>query len=219
MTLLLLIDLGSCGNSTSCCDALVPLPLTMRGQWRPATVTLQSRLMMVTTLDDGYDTLLQNAVPELQKRKIPATIFVVAGRLGEYAGWPGYPGRFMSAEQLCSLPVILAGFSVSSRSVPVAAVAVGMWKPAFCAGFQAPRAGRKRCGQSPSIPPSERHFHSKPSILKHFGETVPFGKQFFAKCVPFRKPRKTSTSPDSRSEPYLRGMLPRQQQMQHGLAT
>jgi hypothetical protein len=97
--------------------------------------------------------------------------------------------------------VILADFSVSSSSVPVAAVAVGMWKPAFCAGFQAPRAGRKRCGQSLSIPPSERHFHSKPSILKHFGETVPFGKQFFVKCVPFRKPRKTSTSPDSRSEP------------------
>jgi hypothetical protein len=107
-------------------------------------------------------------------------------------------------------PVTLAGFSVSSSSVPVAAVAVGMWKPAFCAGFQAPRAGRKRCGQSPSIPPSERHFHSKPSILKHFGETVPFGKQFFAKCVPFRKPRKTSTSPDSRSEPFfLCGAVPR----------
>jgi hypothetical protein len=61
--------------------------------------------------------------------------------------------------------------------------------------------GGNVCRQSPSISPSERHFHSEPTIFKHFGETVLFGKQFRAECVPFRKPRKMSTSPDSRSEP------------------
>src|ERR1700687_109368 len=100
-------------------------------------------------------------------------------------------------------PAILAGFSVSSNRVAAVAVAVGMWKPAFCAGFQAPRAGRERYRQSPIISPSERHFHSEPSIFKHFGETVLFGKQFCAECVPFRKPRKMSTSPDSRSERFF----------------
>jgi hypothetical protein len=75
-------------------------------------------------------------------------------------------------------PAILASLAVSSIWAAAAAVAVAMWKAAFCTGFQAPRARQEHCRQSPIILPSERHFHSEPSIFKHFGETVPFGKQF-----------------------------------------
>jgi peptidoglycan/xylan/chitin deacetylase (PgdA/CDA1 family) len=67
------------------------------------------------TFDDGYDTLLENAVPELQMRNIPATIFVIPGRLGEFPGWPGYPGRFMAREQLLSLPADL--ISIGSHTL------------------------------------------------------------------------------------------------------
>jgi hypothetical protein len=38
-------------------------------------------------------------------------------------------------------PVTLAGLVFVTERDPIAAVAVGMWKPAFGAGFQAPRAG------------------------------------------------------------------------------
>ncbi len=38
----------------------------------------------------------------------------------------------------------LGGFGFSGRTTAVAAVGVGMWEPAFCAGFQAPRAGPSR---------------------------------------------------------------------------
>src|ERR1700736_5985593 len=35
------------------------------------------------TFDDGLACLIKNAIPELRKRGIPATVFVVAGKLGE----------------------------------------------------------------------------------------------------------------------------------------
>src|SRR5208337_288088 len=61
------------------------------------------------TFDDGVENLVENAFPELLKRKIPATVFVVTDMLGEYPRWE-YRGanstlqeRTMSQEQLCSL--------------------------------------------------------------------------------------------------------------------
>lgn len=39
-------------------------------------------------------------------------------------------------------------------------VAVEMWEPAFCAGFQAPGRGRSSGWELPRFPPA-RHFHSE----------------------------------------------------------
>lgn len=56
------------------------------------------------TFDDGFKSVADNAVPELIKRSIPATIFVTSDLLGQTPGWAGYPGRFMSLEELQELP-------------------------------------------------------------------------------------------------------------------
>ena len=39
------------------------------------------------TFDDGFENAIQNAIPELTERNIPATIFVTADGMGEVAGW------------------------------------------------------------------------------------------------------------------------------------
>lgn len=76
------------------------------------------------TFDDGFQSVATNALPELEKRKIPATIFVVTGCLGRSPGWlsEGYlANRFettMTAEHLCALPrslVTLGSHTVSHR--------------------------------------------------------------------------------------------------------
>jgi peptidoglycan/xylan/chitin deacetylase (PgdA/CDA1 family) len=65
------------------------------------------------TFDDGVANLIQNALPELQKRGIPATVFVVTEMLGENPRWE-YRGanstlqeKIMSETQLCALPTAL----------------------------------------------------------------------------------------------------------------
>ena len=45
----------------------------------------------VLTFDDGYASVLASAVPVLQRMEIPATLFVVAGRIGSDNHWPGQP--------------------------------------------------------------------------------------------------------------------------------
>ncbi len=39
------------------------------------------------TFDDGFENVIDYAIPELQRRNIPATIFLTKGYLGEYANW------------------------------------------------------------------------------------------------------------------------------------
>lgn len=56
------------------------------------------------TFDDAFESVLHNALPELERRGIPSTIFVISDVLGKEVGWEGYPGRTMSAEQLMALP-------------------------------------------------------------------------------------------------------------------
>jgi peptidoglycan/xylan/chitin deacetylase (PgdA/CDA1 family) len=45
------------------------------------------RRYAVVTFDDGFISVVQNAVPELQARRIPATIFVPTGSLGRNPTW------------------------------------------------------------------------------------------------------------------------------------
>lgn len=61
------------------------------------------------TFDDAFANLLDNALPVLEKYRIPAIIFAVAGNLGEKPCWKmpvGHPEsneRTMTADQLVSL--------------------------------------------------------------------------------------------------------------------
>jgi peptidoglycan/xylan/chitin deacetylase (PgdA/CDA1 family) len=60
------------------------------------------------TFDDAYQSVIQNALPELQKRTIPCALFVVTHLLGQSAPWSGTTGfsrddRFITVEQLVGL--------------------------------------------------------------------------------------------------------------------
>jgi hypothetical protein len=65
-----------------------------------------------------------------------------------------------------------APFGRSSNWAAGAAVAVGMGKPAFCAGFQAPRRGVGTRHESTINTPSERHFHSETLDFQGFGKIL-----------------------------------------------
>jgi peptidoglycan/xylan/chitin deacetylase (PgdA/CDA1 family) len=46
-----------------------------------------SRRRIAVTFDDGFKSVLENALPILHERKIPITIFVTTGYLGKQPGW------------------------------------------------------------------------------------------------------------------------------------
>ena len=50
-------------------------------------------------------------------------------------------------------PTILAGFDFLPDRSPAAVVAVEMWEPAFCAGFQAPGKRLPSGWELPRFPP------------------------------------------------------------------
>jgi peptidoglycan/xylan/chitin deacetylase (PgdA/CDA1 family) len=84
------------------------------------TQLLPGRRYCCITFDDGFEDAIDNAVPELQKRSIPATVFVTAGFLGQCAEW--WPlgtserqRRVAPAARLRQLPTDL--ISVGSHSV------------------------------------------------------------------------------------------------------
>ena len=61
------------------------------------------------TFDDGFEDIISHALPEMQKRSIPATIFVTSGCLGQLAGWwpataPEQKRRIAPAEKWQQLP-------------------------------------------------------------------------------------------------------------------
>jgi peptidoglycan/xylan/chitin deacetylase (PgdA/CDA1 family) len=64
---------------------------------------------VAVTFDDGLESVLENALPELESRKIPSTMFVVVQSLGDFPCWmPDSPKgdptqKVMSIEQLRSL--------------------------------------------------------------------------------------------------------------------
>jgi len=45
------------------------------------------KFFAAVTFDDGFVSVLENALPELQRYKMPATIFVPSGYLGQQPGW------------------------------------------------------------------------------------------------------------------------------------
>jgi peptidoglycan/xylan/chitin deacetylase (PgdA/CDA1 family) len=83
------------------------------------------RRYAAVTFDDAFENVLHNAIPELQARKIPATIFVVSGNLGACPRWRNLDTscngseRIMTAEQLMGLPqdLIAIGSHTVSHAV------------------------------------------------------------------------------------------------------
>jgi peptidoglycan/xylan/chitin deacetylase (PgdA/CDA1 family) len=67
------------------------------------------RYYSAITFDDGFVSVLGNALPEMEARGIPATLFIPTGYLGDRPGWiqdpasPAYHQNVMSAEQLAGL--------------------------------------------------------------------------------------------------------------------
>jgi peptidoglycan/xylan/chitin deacetylase (PgdA/CDA1 family) len=74
------------------------------------------RRYAAVTFDDGFTSVADHALPELIKRKIPATIFVTSDLLGQTPGWKGYPGRFMSLDELRALPADLISLGSHTRT-------------------------------------------------------------------------------------------------------
>jgi len=81
----------------------------------PVDLSVGSRLdgagrYVAVTFDDGFVSFLESALPELEKRKITSTLFVVAERLGCYPEWdeyiedPSFKESIMTREQLLALP-------------------------------------------------------------------------------------------------------------------
>jgi peptidoglycan/xylan/chitin deacetylase (PgdA/CDA1 family) len=70
---------------------------------------------VAVTIDDAFENLLVNAVPALQRLKIPATIFAISGAMGKNFGDAGAAERVMTAEQLRGLPADL--ITVGSHTV------------------------------------------------------------------------------------------------------
>jgi peptidoglycan/xylan/chitin deacetylase (PgdA/CDA1 family) len=74
--------------------------------------------LFAVTFDDGYASVIENALPELQQRGIPATVFVPTGSWGERPHWiksldhPLRQERVMSREELKRLaadPLVTIG--------------------------------------------------------------------------------------------------------------
>jgi peptidoglycan/xylan/chitin deacetylase (PgdA/CDA1 family) len=56
------------------------------------------------TFDDGFENFAEVALPEMARRGIPSTVFIIADALGKAFGPHGHPERVMSADKLCKLP-------------------------------------------------------------------------------------------------------------------
>ena len=59
-------------------------------QWLAGRLVLPARTAVVT-FDDGYASVVTDALPVLMQLQVPSAVFVVAGRLGLDNRWPGQP--------------------------------------------------------------------------------------------------------------------------------
>ena len=69
---------------------------------------------VAVTFDDGFTSVLENALPELEQRAIPSTLFVVAGAIGQPRNWvtrsahdSSVNERVMSSDQLTQLSTLV----------------------------------------------------------------------------------------------------------------
>jgi peptidoglycan/xylan/chitin deacetylase (PgdA/CDA1 family) len=79
---------------------------------------------VAVTFDDGFENFYKHALPELVKRRIPATMFVISDAIGKTFGPSGCSERVMSLEQLRNLPdsVTIGSHTLSHPLLPSIAV-------------------------------------------------------------------------------------------------
>jgi peptidoglycan/xylan/chitin deacetylase (PgdA/CDA1 family) len=65
---------------------------------------VSGRDYVAITFDDGFENFLTQALPELEKRKIPSTVFVIADGMNREFGSDTYAEKLLSLEQVLSLP-------------------------------------------------------------------------------------------------------------------
>ena len=91
------------------------VPLADGCQWT------QANRHVGLTFDDGLASVAKNVVPVLMEYRLPATLFVVSGRLGQRVSWKTEPGceesgqRLLTRRALCRLPY--PQFDVGSHTV------------------------------------------------------------------------------------------------------
>lgn len=76
------------------------------------------------TFDDGYLNVVENALPELESRKIPSTLFIVTEALGKYPSWltdssSSTNGKVMSTDQLRKLSSDLVTVGSHTMTHPI----------------------------------------------------------------------------------------------------
>jgi peptidoglycan/xylan/chitin deacetylase (PgdA/CDA1 family) len=71
------------------------------------------------TFDDGFENFLTEALPELQKRQLPATVFVIAEGMNRTFGPKGHAEKLLSLEQVRSLPSELIAIGSHTVSHPM----------------------------------------------------------------------------------------------------
>jgi peptidoglycan/xylan/chitin deacetylase (PgdA/CDA1 family) len=59
---------------------------------------------VLVTFDDGFENFLMHALPELQKRNVPSTVFIISGGLDRSFGSEAYSEKLLSLEQILQLP-------------------------------------------------------------------------------------------------------------------
>ena len=87
----------------------------------------KGKLYVAVTFDDGYQNMLENAIPELHIRKIPATLFIPTGHMGKLPTWRIYRNNeyyddlVLTHEQLKEISEITASheplFKIGSHTV------------------------------------------------------------------------------------------------------
>ena len=83
-----------------------------------ATV-VPGRHCIAITFDDGFENFLTQALPELEKRKIPATVFMIADGMNREFGSGTSAEKLLSLEQMQSLPEDLVTIGAHTLTHPM----------------------------------------------------------------------------------------------------
>lgn len=88
-----------------------------------STTLTPGTLYSGVTFDDGFRELIDNALPELRKRHIPCTIFVIANALGQIPRWKtgrddSHHYRLMTLSEMRSLPSDLVSIGAHTLTHP-----------------------------------------------------------------------------------------------------
>jgi len=83
-----------------------------------AIIFQAGRRYVGVTFDDGFENFAEIALPELSKRTIPSTVFIIADALGKAFGPQGRSEKVMSAQQIRALPLDLVTIGSHTSSHP-----------------------------------------------------------------------------------------------------